>query len=91
MCLIMVLKWLLRKKTLSSPSRARAVSSHSPWKVSCDAVASRNCSATSPEGTAGTEGLWRGWGRAQLPPRTAGRERERYLRSPGRSRWPACR
>lgn len=56
LCLIMVLKWLLRKKTPSSPSRARAVSSHSPWNVSCDAVDSRNCSATSPAGTMGTAG-----------------------------------
>lgn len=67
LCLIMVLKWLLRKKTPSSPSRARAVSSHSPWKVSCDAVDSRNCSATSPEGTAGP---WRGWGCPVVPPET---------------------
>lgn len=72
LCLIMVLKWLLRKKTPSSPSRARAVSSHSPWNVSCDAVDSRNCSATSPAGTAGTAGPWRGWPCPAVPPGIAG-------------------
>lgn len=50
LCFIIVLKWLLRKKTLSSSSFTAAVSSHSPWYVSWEAVDSRNCSAISPAG-----------------------------------------
>lgn len=53
MCFIIVLKWLLRKKTLSSSSFTAAVSSHSPWYVSWEAVDSRNCSAISPGGGGG--------------------------------------
>lgn len=55
----MVLKWLLRKKTLSSSSFTAAVSSHSPWYVSWEAVDSRNCSAISP-GVAATSEQSRG-------------------------------
>lgn len=48
LCFVMVLKWLFRKNTQSSPSWTVEVSSHNPWYVSWVAVLFRNCSATKP-------------------------------------------
>ena len=45
---VMVLKWLFRKNTQSSPSWTVEVRSHNPWYVSWVAVLFRNCSATKP-------------------------------------------
>ena len=44
----MVLKWLFLNKTHNSSSPIAELSSHRPWYVSCEAVLSRNCSATRP-------------------------------------------